>query len=254
MGRSLTLLASVACYLAFFVAFVYLIGFVAGFAPLPTTVDKGLAAPAGVAALIDVALIALFGVQHSVMARPGFKAGWTKVVPAPLERSVYCLASALALIVLFAFWHPIAGSLWSVESPGWRIVLWVLFFIGWGVLFVTTHLINHWELFGLSQAWHHFRGSTAPPPQFRTPLFYRWVRHPLYSGFLLALWATPDMTYGHALLAFGLSVYIFVGIAYEERDLIGHFGETYVEYRRRVGMVVPWIGRGGKPAPVRERV
>jgi protein-S-isoprenylcysteine O-methyltransferase Ste14 len=149
-------------------------------------------------------------------------------------------------------WHPIAGTVWSVTDPTGRIALWGLFFLGWGVVFLATFLIDHWELFGLSQAWHHFRGTAMPPPRFRTPLFYRWVRHPLYTGLLLALWATPDMTYGHALLAFGLSVYIFIGIAYEERELIGNFGETYVEYRRKVGMVVPWVGRGGKEASVRE--
>jgi protein-S-isoprenylcysteine O-methyltransferase Ste14 len=252
MGKPLTLLVSVACYLAFFVAFVYLIAFVAAFPPLPTNVDKGLVASMPVAAVIDVALIALVGLQHSIMARAGFKAGWTKIVPAPLERSVFCLASALVLVAMFAMWHPIAGTIWHVVNPSGRIVLWALMFVGWGILFVTTFLLNHFELFGLQQAWFHFRGRTAPGPRFRTPLFYRWVRHPLYSGFLLAFWSTPDMTYGHALLAFGFSIYIFVGIAYEERDLIGHYGETYADYRRRVGTVIPGIGRGGKPAPVRE--
>ena len=243
MGRSLILAGSVACYAAFFGAFVYLIGFVAAFEPLPTHVDKGLSAPASTGILIDIALIALFGLQHSVMARPGFKAGWTKVVPPPLERSVYCLASALCLIALFAFWHPVAGTVWSVENPAARIVLWALFFAGWGILFVATHLINHWELFGLAQAWRHFRRTEGVPPTFRTPLFYRWVRHPIYSGFLLAFWATPEMSYGHLLLAIGFSLYIFVGIAFEERDLIGHYGETYTQYRRKVGMVFPGVGR-----------
>jgi protein-S-isoprenylcysteine O-methyltransferase Ste14 len=243
MGRSLTLAASAACYAAFFGAFVYLIGFVAAFDPLPSHVDKGLTGPVGTAVLIDLALIALFGVQHSVMARPGFKARWTKIVPAPLERSVYCLAAALALIALFAFWHPIAGTVWSVENPTARIMLWALFFAGWVILFIATHLINHWELFGLAQAWRHFRGTEGVPPTFRTPLFYRWVRHPIYSGFLLAFWATPEMSYGHLLLAVGFTAYILVGIAYEERDLIGHYGQTYTDYRKRVGMVFPWVGR-----------
>ena len=243
MGRFLTLGGSAACYAAFFGAFVYLVGFVAGFDPLPTHVDKGLSGPVGQAVLVNLALIALFGVQHSVMARPGFKARWTKIVPEPLERSVYCLASALALIALFAFWHPIAGTVWSVQDEAARIALWALFFAGWGVLFIATHLINHWELFGLAQAWRHFRGTEAAPQTFRTPLFYRWVRHPIYSGFLLAFWATPEMSYGHLLLAVGFSVYIFIGIAHEERDLIAHYGETYADYRKRVGMVFPGIGR-----------
>lgn len=243
MGRASIMAAAVLCYAAFFAAFVYLIGFVAGFDLLPTHVDKGLTAPPVTAAIIDLALIALFGVQHSVMARPGFKAGWTRVVSPALERAIYCLASALCLIVLFAFWHPIAGTLWSIDDPTGRIVMWALFFAGWAILFVATHLINHWELFGLAQAWRHFRGIEAAPPTFRTPLFYRWVRHPIYSGFLLAFWATPEMSYGHLLLAVGFSAYIFIGIAYEERDLIGHYGETYTEYRRKVGAVLPWIGR-----------
>ena len=243
MGRSLTLAAAVACYLAFFAAFVYLIGFAAAFEPLPSHVDKGLAGPVGTAVIVDLALIALFGLQHSVMARPAFKARWTAIVPLPLERAVYCLASALALIVMFAFWHPIAGTVWSIDNPTGRIVLWALFFAGWGILFVATHLINHWELFGLAQAWRHFRGTEAPPQTFRTPLFYRWVRHPIYSGFLLAFWATPEMTYSHLLLALGFSAYIFVGIAHEERDLIAHYGETYADYRKRVGSVFPWVGR-----------
>ncbi len=251
MGRILTLLAAVACYLAFFVAFVYLIGFVAGFPPLPTNVDKGLPAAPGMAALVDIGLIALFGIQHSVMARPAFKANWVKVVTRPLERSVFCLGSALCLIALFAFWMPIAGTVWSVANPTARIVLWVLFFAGWGILFVATHLINHWELFGLAQAWRHFKGTEAAPMTFKTPLFYRWVRHPIYSGFLLAFWSTPDMSYGHLLLSLGFSIYILIGIAFEERDLIGQYGDTYVEYRRSVGMVIPGIGRGGRAA-VRE--
>jgi len=243
MGRTLTLLVSVACYLAFFVAFVYLIGFVAGFAPLPTHVDKGLPAAPGMAALVDIGLIALFGLQHSIMARPAFKLGWIKIVPPPLERSVYCLATALCLGAMFAFWMPIAGTVWSVGNPAVRIVLWALFFLGWGVLFIATHLINHWELFGLAQAWRHFRGTDAAPPTFRTPLFYRWVRHPIYSGLLLSFWAAPTMSYGHLLLSLGFTIYILIGIAFEERDLIGQFGETYVEYRSRVGAVIPGVGR-----------
>jgi protein-S-isoprenylcysteine O-methyltransferase Ste14 len=235
--------AATFCYAAFFAAFVYLIGFVAGFDALPTHVDKGRTAAPATAAVIDLALIALFGIQHSVMARPGFKATWTRLVSPALERAVYCLASAICLILLFAFWHPIAGTVWSVGEPVARIALWVLFFAGWGILFVATHLINHWELFGLAQAWRNWRGTTAPAAEFRTPLFYRFVRHPIYTGFLLALWSTPEMSYGHMLLAAGLSVYIFIGIAFEERDLIGHYGEVYADYRKRVGMVFPGIGR-----------
>lgn len=243
MARSLVLLMAVLCYTAFFAAFVYLVGFVAGLDFLPTHVDKGLAAPPATAAIIDLALIALFGLQHSVMARPGFKAAWTRIVPPPLERATFCLASALCLLLLYVFWHPIGGTVWSVQSEVARMALWVLFALGWLILFVATHLISHWELFGLAQAWRHFRGTQPPEQPFRTPLFYRWVRHPIYSGFLLAFWATPDMSYGHLLLAIGFSVYIFIGIAFEERDLLTHYGDAYADYRKRVGMVIPGIGR-----------
>lgn len=242
MQRSLYLLIAAVCYFAFFVSFVYLVGFVAGCPALPTHVDKGLAAPPAVAAAIDVVLIALFGLQHSVMARPGFKARW--FVPAPLERSVYCLATALVLAVLFAFWHPLSGTVWAVADPTGRAVLWALFAAGFGIVFVSTWLINHFELFGLAQAWWHFRGHEPQPHAFRTPLFYRLVRHPIYLGFLLAFWATPQMSMGHLLLAVGFTVYILIGIRYEERDLVAHFGDTYTQYRTRVGMVLPWVGRG----------
>ncbi|WP_095011666.1 methanethiol S-methyltransferase [Tsuneonella mangrovi] len=243
MARTLTLLTSVLCYFAFFVSFVYLIGFVGGIDLLPTTVNKGMAAAPGVAAIVDLALIALFGLQHSVMARPAFKAGWTKIVPAPLERSVYCLTTAICLAIMFAFWHPISGTVWQFESPALRNTMWALFGAGWVILFIATHLINHFELFGLQQAWTHFTGKPANPISFKTPLFYKWVRHPIYSGILLAVWATPDMTYSHLLLAIGFTIYILIGISYEERDLVVHFGERYVEYRKQVGKVIPGIGK-----------
>ena len=241
MRRTLAIITAVLCYAAFFASFTYLIGFVAGLDLLPTHVDKGLAATPAVAAAIDIALIALFGVQHSVMARPAFKARWTQVVSPSIERALYCLASAVALVALFAFWHPIGGTLWSVESEGARMALWALFLLGWTILFIATWLISHFELFGLAQAWRH--GKTVPDQPFRTPFLYRWVRHPIYSGFLLAFWATPDMSYGHLLLAMGMSLYIFIGIAHEERDLVGHFGDDYVDYRKRVGSVVPGLGK-----------
>lgn len=243
MSRALAMPVALVCYAAFFGSFVYLIGFVAALEALPTHVDKGLAAPPLAAAMIDLALIALFGVQHSVMARPGFKAAWTRMVSPAIERAIYCLASALCLIALFAFWHPIEGTVWLVENETARIAIWGLFLLGWTILFIATWLISHFELFGLAQAWRHFRGTEAPAQPFRTPFLYRWVRHPIYSGFLLAFWATPHMTYGHLLLAIGFSVYIFIGIAHEERDLVAHFGDDYTEYRKRVGSVVPGIGR-----------
>ena len=243
MSRPLYLALALVCYAAFFAAFVYLIGFVAGYPALPTHIDKGLAAPPLMAAIIDLALIALFGVQHSVMARPGFKASWTRIVPPPIERSVYCLASAGVLGVLYAFWHPISGTVWDVVNPAARAVLWGLFALGWGIVFISTWLISHFELFGLAQVWRHWRGSAAPEVRLTTPAFYRVVRHPLYSGFLLAFWAIPTMSYGHLLLAAAMTVYVLIAVGYEERDLVGTFGGAYEDYRKRVGMLVPGIGR-----------
>lgn len=245
MVRPLYLAVALVCYAAFFVSFVYLIGFVAGIPALPTHVDKGLAAPPLVAAIIDVVLIALFGVQHSVMARPGFKAWWTRIVPPPIERSVYCLAAAAVLCLLFAFWHPIGATLWDVSNPAGRMALWALCGAGWAIVFISTWLINHFELFGLAQVWRHWRGVEPQPYRLSTPLFYRLVRHPLYSGFLLAFWATPTMSVGHALLAAGMTVYVLIAIRYEERDLVGYYGDKYVDYRKRVGMLVPGLGKRG---------
>ena len=245
MARPLYLVIALACYAAFFASFVYLIGFVAGIPALPTHVDKGMAAPPAIAALIDVALIALFGVQHSVMARPGFKAWWTRIVPPPIERSVYCLAAAAVLCVLYAFWHPIGGTLWNVSNPAGRMALWALCGAGWAIVFISTWLINHFDLFGLAQVWRHWRGVEQQPYKLSTPLFYRVVRHPLYSGFLLAFWATPTMSVGHALLAAGMTVYVLIAIRYEERDLVDYYGDKYVDYAKRVGTLVPGVGKRG---------
>ncbi|MGI8943500.1 MAG: methanethiol S-methyltransferase [Qipengyuania sp.] len=243
MARPLYLTIALLCYAAFFAAFLYLVGFVGGFDFMPTHVDKGLDAPPVVAGLVNAGLIALFGIQHSVMARQGFKRVWSKIVPKPVERSVYCLATVLALVALFAFWHPLPGTVWAIENEIGRAAMWAAFWAGWGILFVSTWLLNHFELFGLQQAWLHLRGREAEPFRMRTPLFYKWVRHPLYTGFLIAFWATPVMTWGHLLLAGGFTIYILIGIAHEERDLIDLFGEEYVAYRRSVGTLIPGVGR-----------
>ena len=245
MGRILIMLLSVAFYGAAVVALLFLIGWTGAFDFMPLTVDKGREASTGTAVLIDLGLIALFGVQHSVMARPGFKEGWTKIVPAPLERSMYLVGTVLVLGVLFHFWHPIEGVLWSVANETARMAIWAVFWLGWAVLLLSTFLLNHFELFGLQQAWFNLTGKDAAAPQMRTPLFYKLVRHPLYTGFFLGLWATPDMTYSHALMAAGFTVYILVGIHYEEKDLLDVFGEQYAEYRKKVGSFLPGIGKSG---------
>ncbi len=242
MSRSLTMLFAVVAYAIFFATFLYLIAFVGNIAVVPRTVDIGPATPVATAVAINVALIALFGLQHSVMARQGFKAWWTRVIPVPAERSVYVLMASAVLIILMAFWRPIDGMVWSITNPLGETVLWALFALGWGIVLLSTFLLNHFELFGLQQAWLHMRGRQAEPHQLRQPLFYKWVAHPLYSGFFLAFWATPHMSYGHLLLAAGVSVYMLIAIRYEERDLTNYYGEDYTRYRSGVGMVFPRFG------------
>lgn len=245
MARILYLLFALAAYLLFFATFLYLIAFVGNLPWVPVTVDRGgEAGPLASAVAVNLALIALFGLQHSVMARSGFKRAWTRIVPKPLERSVYVVAASLALILLYWLWRPIPGIVWSVENEAGAAILWVLFGLGWLIVLVSTFLISHFELFGLAQAWGHSRGAAGPaPPVLRTPLFYRHVRHPLYSGFFLAFWATPQMSFGHLLLAAGISVYMLIGIFYEERDLVSTFGDDYRNYRSRTGMLAPRFRR-----------
>jgi protein-S-isoprenylcysteine O-methyltransferase Ste14 len=243
MSRFATLLFAIVAYAIFFATFLYLICFVGDLAFAAKTVNLGPESPVGVALVIDVLLIALFGLQHSVMARPAFKARWTRIVPRPAERSVYVLAASAALIILFLGWRPIGAVVWNVTSPLLSDLIWVLFWLGWATVLVSTFLINHFELFGLQQAWLHFRGREGAPPQLRAPLFYRWIAHPLYSGFFLAFWATPLMTAGHLLLAAGVSIYMLIAIRYEERDLTDLFGDDYRKYRSGVGMLTPRFRR-----------
>lgn len=243
MSRSLTMLFALVAYAIFFATFLYLIAFVGNIAVVPRTVDLGPAAAPATALAINLGLIALFGLQHSVMARQGFKAWWTRVVPPPAERSVYVLMASAALIILFSLWRPIEATVWSVTNPLAQTILWALFALGWGIVLLSTFLLNHFELFGLQQAWLHMRGRQAQPHELRQPMFYKWVAHPLYSGFFLAFWATPHMTAGHLLLAAGMSVYMLIAIQYEERDLTRYYGEDYTRYRSGVGMIFPRFGR-----------
>jgi protein-S-isoprenylcysteine O-methyltransferase Ste14 len=246
MSRALTLLFAMVCYAIFFATFLYLIVFVGdiNLDPLkPVTVDKGPISAPFIAASIDVALIALFGLQHSVMARQGFKRWWTQFVPWPIERSVFVLAASVALIILFQFWRPIPGIVWNVTSPVFSGIIWLLFWAGWATVLISTFLINHFELFGLQQAWLHCWGRECGEPELRQPLFYKWVAHPLYAGFFLAFWATPKMTAGHLLLAAGMSAFMLLAIPYEERDLTTLFGDDYRRYRASVGGLVPRFRR-----------
>ena len=246
MSRSLSLLFAIVCYAIFFATFLYLIGFVGDLSFMPKTVDGPASsmAPVG-AAIIDVVLVAIFGFQHSIMARPAFKRAWTRVVPAALERSVYVLAASIALLILFGFWQPIDMAVWTVPpSMRWlSMLLWAMFWAGFAIVLVSTFLINHFELFGLQQAWFNLSGRQAAAPELRQPFFYKWVAHPLYAGFFLAFWSTPRMTVGHMLLAIALSIYMLVAIRYEEHDLAGVFGDDYKRYRSSVGMLIPRFRR-----------
>jgi protein-S-isoprenylcysteine O-methyltransferase Ste14 len=243
MSRAATLVFAILAYAVFFATFLYLIVFVGDLSFARRTVDLGPPAPVAQAVVIDVALIALFGLQHSVMARQRFKRWWTRVIPWPAERGVYVLMASAALILLMSLWRPIATMVWTVTDPLFTDLIWAVFWIGWLTVLLSTFLINHFELFGLQQAWLNMRGRQAEPPKFRQPLFYKWVRHPLYLGFFLAFWATPEMTAGHLLLAVGVSIYMLIAIRYEERDLISLFGQDYEDYRAEVGMLTPRFRR-----------
>jgi protein-S-isoprenylcysteine O-methyltransferase Ste14 len=244
MGRILALLYGVVAYGIFFLTFLYAIGWV-GNLLVPKSIDHAHHAPLPGALTVDVALLAIFAVQHSLMARPAFKRWWTRFVPQPVERSTYVLFASGALILLFWQWRQIPAVIWSVSGAG-ATALWALFWAGWGLVLASTFLINHFELFGLRQVWANMARGQVPGPQFRTPLFYRVVRHPLYLGFILAFWATPRMTAGHLLFAVATLAYILIAIQLEERDLVGVFGETYLAYRRRVSMLIPLPPRTGE--------
>ena len=248
MSRAAALVFAIACYAIFFATFLYLIVFVGDFTFAAKTVDAGPHAPTVVAAIVDLILISLFGLQHSAMARPAFKRWWTRIVPPQMERSVYVLSASIMLIILFVGWRPIDAVVWNVASPAFSSILWLLFWAGWLTVLISTFLINHFELFGLQQAWFHVRGRQEQAPQMREPSLYRFVRHPMMIGFFFAFWAAPEMTAGHLLLALGMSAYILVALRYEERDLVGLFGDDYENYRGRVGMLVPKFGRGRSAA------
>ncbi len=240
MGASLTAIYGIATYAFFVATLLYAIGF-AGNLVVPKSIDSGASTPLAEALIVNLLLLVLFAVQHSVMARAAFKRWWTRIVPEPIERSTYVLAATLALALLLWQWRPIADPvIWTVEGHAAAMVLQAVFWLGWTVLLTSTFLINHFELFGLRQAFARLLGHTIPAPEFRTPFLYRHVRHPLYIGFLLGFWATPHMTAGHLLFSAATTGYILIGIYFEERDLVAQFGDRYRRYREQVGMLLPW--------------
>ena len=245
LKRLLLFVYGVASYLIFLFTFLYAIAFVGGFA-VPSRLDGPLQTSLPEALAIDCALLTIFAVQHSVMARKWFKERWTQVVPWAIERSTYVLCASLALLLLFWQWRPIGIQIWSVENAAAGIVLWTLFAAGWVTVLTVTFLINHFDLFGLRQVWLPLIGRPYVRVSFRTPLPYRFVRHPLYFGFLLAFWMTPTMTLAHFVFAFATTAYIVLAIQFEERDLVSEHGAEYEEYRRTVPMLLP--GRGRLPS------
>jgi protein-S-isoprenylcysteine O-methyltransferase Ste14 len=252
MNRIVVFAYGVISYVIALGAFVYLAGFL-GNLFVPRSIDGAPVGPLWEALAVNTLLLAVFGLQHSVMARPGFKEWWTRFVPRPVERSTYVMFTNLALILVFWQWRPMGGVIWDVEDPTGRGLLHGLYVLGWLIVLGTTFLINHFDLFGLRHVWLYLRGKPYTPIGFKTPGPYKVVRHPLYVGWLMAFWATPTMTTAHLVFALGMTLYILVAIRYEERDLVEHHGAAYAEYRRKVPMLLPLPrGDSGKRIQVKE--
>ena len=239
MGKIIAFCYGLAAYLVFFFTFLYAIGFVTGLG-VPKTIDTGTIVPLGEALVVNVLLMSLFAVQHSVMARRQFKEWWTQFVPATVERSTYVLLASCALILLFWQWRPIPTVVWEVADPKLAMTIIGVSLVGWLLVLASTFMINHFELFGVHQVVNNLSGRPVVAPHFKTPALYKLVRHPIYLGFIIAFWAAPVMTVGHLLFAAVTTAYIFVGIALEERDLVKLFGDEYIRYRQRVSTLIPF--------------
>jgi protein-S-isoprenylcysteine O-methyltransferase Ste14 len=242
MKKIFSLLYGLVCYLAFFGTILYAIGFV-GNLIVPKTIDGKPQVPLFTAILINASLLLLFALQHSIMARPAFKTWWTTIIPHHLERSTFVLLASLCLMLLMWQWQPIGGVVWSIKNEPVKNILLVVYLAGWAIVFISTFLINHFDLFGLRQVWLHFRGKPYVQLPFRVPMFYRFVRHPLYFGFLIAFWSAPVMTIAHLLFAVLTTGYIFTAIQLEEKDLMHVYGEKYRHYKKWVPMIIPFSKR-----------
>lgn len=249
MKRYLTVGYGAAAYLLFLAVFLYLVAFVGNFW-VPRTVDHGVSAPIGQAVLVNMLLLGLFGLQHSVMARPGFKARWTRLVPPPIERSTYVMLSNAVLVLLYWQWRTMPAVIWDVELPAGRLALWTLFGLGWVIALASTFMINHFDLFGLRQVYLAARAKPYTDLEFHVRFFYRLVRHPLMLGFIIAFWAAPTMTAGHLLFSIVMTGYILVATRIEERDLVAALGDDYRNYRREVPALLP-LGRRPRGGPSR---
>ncbi|MDH3892774.1 MAG: isoprenylcysteine carboxylmethyltransferase family protein [candidate division Zixibacteria bacterium] len=249
MSRVLAFLYSMICYMLFLGTFLYAVGFV-GNLFVPKSIDSGPSTGLGLALLINALLLAAFAIQHTIMARPGFKKLWTKIVPKSVERSTFVLFTNCILILMYWQWRPMSADIWVVESLVGKVALTALFGVGWLIVLLSTFMINHFDLFGLRQTWLPLIGKPLTPPHFQTTGFYKIVRHPIMFGFVVAFWATPHMTLGHLFFSIMTTGYILVGIWFEERDLIADLGENYLKYRREVSKLIPWFPKKSAEAKV----
>ncbi len=242
--RHLGLAYGVICYAIFFVTFLYLIGFLAN-AYVPKAINSGVDGPIGTALLVNGILLAIFAVQHTLMARPGFKRAWVSIVPSSMERSTYVLLSSVALVVMYSHWLPMTDVIWDLSGTTPGLILLLLSLVGWAIVLSSSFMINHFDLFGLRQVYANFKQTTPTELKFTTRFYYRLVRHPIMTGFLIAFWATPTMTTGHFFFAVVNTIYVYIAVKhFEERDLIDAIGEDYVKYQKEVGPFFPGIGKG----------
>ncbi|SHO43509.1 methanethiol S-methyltransferase [Desulfopila aestuarii] len=240
MNRTLSFCYGLVCYAVFLISFLYAIGFVGDFV-VPKSINSGSQSSILHSLIINLVLLSLFAVQHTIMARPAFKRWWTKIVPIQVERSTFVLVASLILLLLYWQWQPMPSVVWSIENPVGKTLCLALFWIGWLVVLLSTIMINHFDLFGLRQVWLHFSNQDYHHVEFQTNSLYRYVRHPIMFGFIIAFWATPYMTVGHLLFAFATTAYIFIGVQFEEHDLMQFLGKNYDDYRRRVPMLIPFM-------------